>query len=104
MSSVTRSFVFDTEKDARLLAYLDSQDKRKKSEAARELMWRGLERGGGVTVGDVYTVVKEIERKLNAGAFVAHADNERHTGEKLSPDAADALGNLKGLGKIESDV
>ena len=98
MSSVTRCFVFDTERDARLLAYLDSQDKRKKSEAARELMWCGLEQGGGVTIGDVYATVKEIERKLKAGAFVARADGGDYEGVKLSPDAVDALGNLEGLG------
>jgi hypothetical protein len=98
MASVTRCFVFDTERDAALLAYLDSQDKRKKSEAARELMQRGLERGGGVTVGDVYTVVKDLERKLNAGAFVAHAGDESCEGVELSPGAADALGNLETLG------
>lgn len=104
MGSVTRCFAFDAERDARLLAYLDSQDKRKKSEAARELMWRGFEQGGGVTVGDVYATVKEIERKLNTGAFVARADSGSCEGIKLSPDAADALGNLEGLGKDLSDV
>jgi len=99
MASVTRCFVFDTERDAAVLAYLDGQDKRKKSEAARELMQRGLERGGGVTVGDVYAVVKGLERKLSAGAFVARAGDDDCAEVELSPEAAGALGNLEDLGK-----
>lgn len=91
MARVTYSFTLDSERDRRLVRWLDGQGN--KSAAIRE----GLEShlgGAGLTLGDVYRAVKDLERKIGTGAVVA-------TGAGAEPEEeipADVLDALDGLG------
>jgi len=66
----------DPERYSNVWRWLRSLPKGKKSQAICEALDSGLSRGG-VTIGDVYEAVKELERKLQAGAGlqVAGADD-----------------------------
>jgi len=89
------SFSLDTEADKDILRWLDRQENR--SAAIREAIRDHIGRGG-VTLGDVYQVVKEIERKIKAGAVVvaggvSPADDDWDE----PPEAAAALDALADL-------
>jgi len=92
MATLTYSFTIDNDRDRDLVRFLDGFSRRQRSEAIRETLRAGMARGG-ITIGDVYQVVKELERKLSAGVVVnqdAPADCQ---------DApADVLAALDGLG------
>jgi hypothetical protein len=64
---VTRTFSLDTETDRDILRWLAAQDN--VSAAIREVI-RAHQGHGGVTLGDVYQAVKELECKLQAGVAV----------------------------------
>ena len=93
VSKVVISFTLDSERDRDLVRFLDGLGHRQRSEAIREVLRAGLARGG-VTVGDVYQAVKELERKLTAGAFVAQV----REAEAASDVPADVLSALNELG------
>lgn len=70
MATMTVCFTLDSAKDRDLIRWMDNLRKRKRSEAIREALRGHLERNG-VTLGDVYQAIKELERKLDAGMVAA---------------------------------
>lgn len=87
----TVTFSLDTDKDRDLARWLDSLPAGGRSEAIREALRAGLGRGG-VSLGDVYQAVKELDRKLQNGVSVAHASDDDTADEPA--DAAAALDKL----------
>jgi len=90
------SLSLDTEADKDILRWLDRQENR--SAAIREAI-RGHLGRNGVTLGDVYRAVKELERKIETGAVVVAQGGDPLAGddwdEPLEAAAAlDALARL----------
>ncbi len=89
------SFSVDRVADRDIIDWLDSLDRGEKSAAICDAIREHIGRRG-VTIGDVYQAVKDLERKVQAGAVVINAGGEDHDDEE-PPEAAaalDALGNL----------
>jgi hypothetical protein len=87
----------DTEADKDILRWLERQEN--KSAAIRAAIREHIGRNG-ISLGDVYRAVKELERKLEAGAIVV-AGGASEAGEAWDePDdavaALDALAELGG--------
>jgi len=93
MTTVTVCFTVNSERDRDLVRWLDSLPKRRRSEAIRQTLRDGLARGG-VTLGDVYQVVKTLERKLDAGMVVTSSSSLDPGGENAPADVLAALDNL----------
>lgn len=89
---VSVSFSLNSDKDADLLRWLNNLPKRGKSEAIREVLRAGLGRGG-VSLGDVYQAVRDLERKLQNGVTVAHAVDS-----DMPDEPPDVAANLDKLG------
>ena len=90
---VTIAFTLNTEADRDILRWLERQENR--SAAIREAIRRHI--SGGVTLGDVYQAVKDLERKLRTGVVVTgNAPDEGDDWEE-PPDAAAALDALAEL-------
>ena len=70
MARVVMSFALDSQKDRRILRYLEGLPRGEKSQAIRDALDAHLG-GGGVTLGDVYQAVKDLERKLGSGSVLA---------------------------------
>jgi len=101
----TKTFSFDDEKDADLVAWLDGLDEGKASEAIRDMLRAGLALTSGATMAGVYRVVqdnrrllRDLQRTLEAGAVVAAKDNTGDNNDGLTAEQRSALENLKGLG------
>ena len=87
------SFTLDTEADKAIARWLDRQENRS---AAIRAAIRAHLGSGGVTLGDVYQVVKAMERKLERGAVIV-SQVEDTEGWDEPPEAAaalDALGEM----------
>ncbi len=67
MARVVMSFALDSQKDKRILRYLEGLPRGEKSKAIRDALHAHLG-SGGVTLGDVYQAVKDLERKLGSGS------------------------------------
>ena len=94
MAKVTRSFTLDDYNDRDILTWLDQLPKRKKSEAIREALRAHLS-GCGVTLGDIYQAVREVDRKLANGAFAVGIGELGSTIDTDEPrDVAAALDEL----------
>ncbi|HIQ01894.1 MAG TPA: hypothetical protein EYH30_07160 [Anaerolineales bacterium] len=89
---MTISFTLDTEADRDILRWLEQQENR--SAAIREAIRQHI--SGGVTLGDVYQAVKDLERKLRAGAVVTGNTTDEKD-RKEPPEAAAALDALAEL-------
>jgi|YNPNPStandDraft_1061719.scaffolds.fasta_scaffold328695_1 hypothetical protein len=91
---VTITISLDADEDRDLLRWLGRQENR--SAAIREALRARV--SGGVTLGDVYQAVKEVERLIRSGVVVAGApaaDNGEIWEEPPDIAAAlDALGKL----------
>ena len=88
---ITVTISLDSEADRDLLAWLGRQENR--SAAVRRALRAHL--SGGVTLGDVYQAVKDLERKLRAGLTVEASTVAPETDEPPDVAAAlDALGRL----------
>lgn len=85
----------DTETDRDIIRWLERLPKGTKSAAIREAI-RAHIGGGGVTLGDVYYAVKDLERKVQAGVVVAPTQDPADEWEE-PPDAAAALDALANL-------
>ena len=87
----------DTEADKDILRWLERQEN--KSAAIRAAIREHIGRNG-ITLGDVYRAVKDLERKLEAGAVViAGGAGEPESDSWDEPDdAAAALDALAELG------
>jgi len=93
MASVTFSFSLDQEKYGLVIAWLDSQERRKRSEAIAEALQSHLDQNS-VTLGDVYQAVKALERKLHSGAALARSPAAPDDALEEPPDVAANLDSL----------
>jgi hypothetical protein len=96
MATVTVCFTVGGDEDRDLVRWLDSIPNRKRSEAIRQTLRAGLDRGG-VTLGDVYQVVKGLERKLQTGTVAALPADDSSGDCDEPPEAAAALDALAEL-------
>jgi hypothetical protein len=64
------SFSLDLEADRDILRWLERQEN--KSKAIRDALREHIS-GVGVSLGDVYQAVRDLERKLEAGAALGYA-------------------------------
>lgn len=85
---------FDVEADKDLLRWVERQENR--SAAIRGAIREHISRNG-VTLGDVYRVVKELERKIEAGAVVVAGGGDGGEEWDEPEDAAAALNALANL-------
>jgi hypothetical protein len=87
----------DTETDKDILRWVERQEN--KSAAIRAAIREHIGRNG-VTLGDVYRAVKELERKLETGAVILAGGAGESEGEEWDEpdDAAAALDALAELG------
>jgi hypothetical protein len=92
MAKVTISFTIYDHGDRDLLNWLSRLPKRRKSGAIREALREHLR--SGVTLGDVYQAVLNLNHKLDAGVIVTKTDNTREPLDDEPPDVAAALDNL----------
>jgi len=97
MAKVTVSFTLDGERDRRILRYLESLPRGEKSAAIRAALDAHLG-GGGVTLGDVYQVVTDIERRLLDGVVLAQGAIEEGGRQAPADEPADVAANLDTLG------
>lgn len=89
MAKTTITFSLDTETDRDLLYWLEGLPKRGRSEAIREALRGHLEHG--VSLGDVYQAVRDLERRIGQG--VVSSGNHKEALEEPD-DIAAALDNL----------
>jgi hypothetical protein len=89
------SLSLDTEADRSILRWLDRQEN--KSAAIRAAI-RAHIGGGGVTLGDVYQAIRDLDRKLQAGVILQDR-GDSGGGETWDepPDVAAALDRLAEL-------
>jgi hypothetical protein len=87
------TFTLDSETDRDLVRWLDRQDNR--SAAIREAIREHIG-GAGVTLGDVYQAVKDLDHKVQAGVIVAGTQDQADEWEE-PPEAAAALDALANL-------
>jgi hypothetical protein len=90
MAKITVTFSLDSERDKRILRWLEGLPKRKKSEAIREVLAAHLGQNG-ITLQDIYEAVMDLKR---SGLAVASQDDSR----PQSDVPADVLDNLNKLG------
>ena len=90
MATVTICFTLDSEKDKRLLRWLDGLPKRGRSEAIREALGAHLGQNG-ITLRDIYEAIQELKR---CGVAVVSQDDR----EPQADIPADVLENLGRLG------
>lgn len=89
----TIAFTLDTEEDRDILRWLERQ--RNRSAAIREALRRHV--SGGVTLGDVYQAVKDLERKLRSGMVVAASSSDDGEDWEEPPEVVAALEALADL-------
>ena len=93
MATVTVSFTLDDQADREVLQWLARLPKRQKSAAIREALHAHLQ-GQGITLGDIFQVVREMDRKLSSGTVVAVAVDASEVDIDEPPDVAVKLDNL----------
>jgi hypothetical protein len=86
----------DTEADKDILRWLERQEN--KSAAIRAAIREHIGRNG-ISLGDVYRAVKELERKLEAGAIVV-AGGAGEAGEEVWDEPNDAAAALDALAEL----
>jgi hypothetical protein len=94
MAKVTICFTLDADDDKDLTHWLDAQDNR--SAAIREAIREHVGRHS-VTVGDVLQAVRNLERKIKAGAVIAGESPTEGSEYTEPPDVAAALDALADL-------
>ena len=97
MARVVMSFTLDSQKDVRILRYLEGLPRGEKLAAIRDALHAHLG-GGGVTLGDVYQAVKELERTLGSGSVLVQARSVGDVSQTLADEPADVAASLDGLG------
>lgn len=94
MATVTVSFTLDDQADREIVQWLARLPKRRKSAAIREALRQHLQ-GKGIKLSDVYQAVREIDRKLAAGAVVVGVNDPSDAIDTDEPpDLAAVLDNL----------
>ena len=99
MAKRVETFSFDSEADKDIARWLAGLPSRGKSAAIRAAIREHAGRNG-ITLGDVYRAVKDLERKLETGAVVLAGEGQGSGGETWDEpdDAAAALDALAELG------
>lgn len=90
MTKITVGFTLDTEKDKRIVRWLEGLEKGQKSKAIREALHASLGKGS-VSLGDIYQAIQELKRY---GVVVAQSANP----ESEMDIPTDVLEKLDGLG------
>lgn len=96
VARATYSFTLDTQKDRHLIRWLEGLPHGEKSAAIREALDAHLG-GGGVTLGDVYQVVKTIERQMGQGGYML-VQAGPGVGRQAVDEPPDVAANLDSLG------
>ena len=89
MAKITVTFSLDSERDKRILRWLEGLPKRKKSEAIREALTAHLEQNG-ITLQDIYEAIMDLKR---SGLAVASQDDSGPQSD-IPPDVLDNLSKL----------
>ena len=89
MAKVTVTFSLDSERDKRILRWLEGLPKRKKSEAIREVLTAHLGQNG-ITLQHIYEAVMDLKR---SGLAVASQDDSGPQPD-IPPDVLDNLSKL----------
>jgi hypothetical protein len=97
MARVVMSFALDSQKDRRILHYLEGLPRGEKSKAIRDALHTHLG-SGGVTLEDIYQAVKELERMIGSGFVLGQAGRVEKASQTLADEPADVAANLDGLG------
>ena len=97
MARVVMSFALDSQKDRRILHYLEGLPRGKKSKAIRDALHAHLG-SGGVTLEDVYQAVKDLERKIGSDLVLVQTGGMERVSQMLTDEPADVAANLDGLG------
>ena len=92
--NVVMPISFDSERDRRLLEYLNRLPKGKWSETVREILRAHLSIGGDVTLGDVYRAVQDLKRELRTRTIAVGAGCGETVEVEEPPEAAAALDQL----------
>jgi len=97
MTKVTVSFTLDSDRDRRILRYLESLPRGEKSAAIRQAL--DLQIGGGsVTLGDVYQAVKDLERKVAERLGGIQGNDAGNDARAPVDEPVDVAANLDSLG------
>ncbi|MBN1815437.1 MAG: hypothetical protein JXA14_26630 [Anaerolineae bacterium] len=96
MAKVTVSFCYDDETDKDLVRWFAGLPSRGTSEAIREAI-RDHIGHTSVTLGDVIQAVRDLERKIKAGAGIVNGSPAEGGGYDEPPDVAAALDALAEL-------
>ena len=97
MARIVMSFTLDSQKDVRILRYLEGLPRGQKSAAIRDALHAHFG-GGGVTLRDVLQAVKELEYKLGNCFVSAPGGNVRGVSQTSVDEPEDVAANLDGLG------
>ena len=97
MARVVMSFTLDSQKDVQILRYLEGLPRGEKSAAIRDALRAHLG-SGGVSLGDVYQAVKDLERKLGNGSILAQSGNVGEVSQALADEPVDVAASLDALG------
>ena len=97
MARVVMSFALDSQKDKRILHYLEGLPGGERSKAIRDALHAHLG-SGGITLGDVYQAIKDLERKVGNDWVLAQAGSEEHNRHGSDDEPADVAAKLDGLG------
>jgi len=97
VTKVTISFTLDSERDRRILHYLEGLPKGEKSGAIREALDARLG-GGSVTLGDVFQAVKDLDRKVGNGFLLVQTGDSGGAFQVTADEPADVAANLNALG------
>jgi hypothetical protein len=98
MAKRVETFSFDSEADKDIARWLAGLPSRGKSAAIRAAIREHAGRNG-ITLGDVYRAVKDLERKLETGAVVV-AGGAREDGEEGWDEPADVAAALDALAEL----
>ena len=97
MARVVMSFSLNSQKDRRILHYLEGLPRGEKSKAIRDALHAHLG-GGSVTLRDVLQAVNDLEYRLGSCFVSAHATNVGGVPQTSVDEPADVAANLDGLG------
>ena len=97
MARVVMSFALDSQKDRRILDYLEGLPRGEKSKAIRDALHTHLGHRS-VTLGDVYQAVKDLERKIENDLVLVQAKSMETSSQAPDDEPADVAANLDGLG------
>ncbi|MBN1661573.1 MAG: hypothetical protein JXA93_24480 [Anaerolineae bacterium] len=97
MTKVTISFTLDSERDRRILRHLESLPRGEKSAAIRQALDLQMG-GGGMTLGDIYQAIKDLERKVANRPVVVQANGADSEFQTPVDEPVDVAANLDSLG------